>query len=116
MNADYPDEIECLKKAAKQSILDYQREFHPLFERLVDAGDGRTEVMDESLYVQDCIIDSDLLGGEAFISFDTYFFSPCKDARSLDDHEVSLPFTIKDSSLVFDIELPARWVPDDDCY
>jgi len=113
LSTDDADDIKSLKKAVKRAILKSQQDFHPLFERLIDMGDARMTVMGESLYIGDCHINADLSGGEASGEFNSDFYAGCKDMNSTGDHEVTLPFTIDDETLYFEIEIPPRWVPDD---
>ena len=112
------DEInaDTLKDSIINAVINKQSEFNPLFERIIDCGDARVTVMDESLAVGDCWLDSNLTSGSVSGMFGSNFYAGCNDMNSDSEHEIDLPFEIEDSTLIFDIELPLQWVPADDCY
>jgi len=102
---------ESLQKAIATAIMDNQHQFFPLLERLIDKGDANMTVIEGSLNVEYCDIDTSTTEGVASGSFDSDYYASCKDMCSQDDHEVTLPFEIEDGNLIFDIELPAAWRP-----
>ena len=89
-------------------IKENERKFHPLFERVIDTGDGRVTVLDGSFEITH--IQMDRTGGCAEGIFLSDFYAGCRDLNSTDEHDVELPFEIEDGFLVFDIMLPPRWV------
>ena len=113
INSYDPEGLDSLTKAVEEVIRENQQDFHPLFERLIDMGDARITVVDDSLYISDCSISSDRLSGVAFCMFDSDFYAGCKDMNSSGEHEVELPFDVDGDTVVFAIDLPPRWVPDD---
>ena len=105
------NDVEAMKKFIAMVIEDNQNSFLPLLERLIDLGDSRVTVIDNSLNVEDCDIDLSLADGIACATFDSDFYAGCKDMNSQNDHEVALPFTIENNNIVFDIEIPPAWRP-----
>ena len=89
-------------------ISEREREFHPLFERLIDRGDSRVTVLDDSMLVQAVEINGNQ--GCASISFDSEFYAGCKDMNSIDEHETTLDFEIEDDMMLFSIPLPDAWI------
>ena len=102
-----------LQKSIAKAIMDNQNDFLPLLERLIDMGNARDmSVAERSLNIEDCDIDVDNTKGVACGMFDSNYFASCKDVESVDEHEVTLPFTIENDNLVFDFQLPPAWIPD----
>jgi len=91
-------------------IANHAREFYPLFERLINCGDARITVLDDSLTVVD--VDVSGLSGCASVTFGSDFYAGCKDMNSIDEHETTLEFEIIDDKMVFDIVLPPAWIPE----
>ena len=111
---DYDDKA-LLQKAISSAIMGHQNQFLPLLERLIDLGDSNMSVMEGSLNIESCDVDINLTTLEGFTSgmFDSFHYASCKDMQSQDEHEVSLPFTIENDALSFDLEIPPAWKPDD---
>ena len=107
------DDIHAIKKEVEKIILANQNNFHPIFERVIDQGDAGLTVMEGSLYIEDCCIDNDNMGGMVNGTFDSDYYASCKDMRSQGEHEVTIEFTIEGDYLIFDIALPIAWKPDD---
>lgn len=103
-----------LKRAISVAIMENQSAFHPLLERLIEMGDLRMTVLDDSLNIDTFDVIADDSGGIACGTFDSDFYAGCKDMNSVDEHEVELPFTIENNILVFNIVLPPAWIPDYD--
>ena len=102
-----------LQKVISNSIMEYGDSFLPLLERKIDLGDMRTSVIEGTLKVEYC--DVVITSTECFASatFDSFYYAGCKDMDSYNDHEITLPFTIEDNILYFNIELPPPWRPDE---
>ena len=102
-----------LKSSVASIIIENESQFLPLLERLIDMGDARMTVIEGSLNIKPVDVEVSPTGGVAFGTFESDFFVGCKDMNSQDDHEVSLKFDIEDSNLVFNIQLPPAWRPDE---
>ena len=105
---------DSLKVAISSAIVAHEMEFHPLLERLIEMGDARVTVVDDSLTIDAQDVDVNSTGGIACGMFESDYYAGCKDVESMSDHEVTLEFTFKDKSMVFEIELPPAWIPVDD--
>jgi hypothetical protein len=91
------------------AIEENQGSFEQYFERLIDFGDARQTIDDDSLEVTDISFDKD--GGIADVTYNSSHYMGCKDLDSSGDHDASLEFTITDSVMSFEIELPHAWKP-----
>lgn len=90
-------------------ILEHQTQFSPLFERSIDIDDGRVQLVDDSLEIEQIEIDEGRKSGSAQVEFMSCFYAGCKDLNSTDWHPEILPFAITENGLVFEIDLPIRW-------
>jgi hypothetical protein len=108
------NDVSALKKAVATSIMEHQDSFHQFLDRLIQMGDARITVIDDSLNIEGCDVNLDSFGGVAEGTFDSDFYAGCKDMNSVDEHAVILPFKIENTNLVFSIELPPEWIPDYD--
>jgi hypothetical protein len=104
------------EKKLEKLILDNESEFYGYFERLIDCGDCRVQLMGESLVINSTTINTEQGYVVLECTFDDYFYAGCKDINSNDEHEVILEFEIDNNYLVFDIEMPLAWTPDSDIY
>jgi hypothetical protein len=101
-----------IEKIIAITIMEYQNQFTPLFERLIELGSSGVTVTDDSLMIDESDVAVKGIKGVACGAFDSDYFSGCKDMRGTDDHYVKLPFEIKNNNLVFAINLPPAWVLD----
>lgn len=99
-----------IESICAEAIKDSHDEFLPLFERLIDKGDSNLTVMDDCLRIVHIEINNN--SGFVQISFDTDYFSPCKDGRFQGEEEATEDFDIINDKIVFEIELPPAWRPD----
>lgn len=99
------DEIEEL-------MIEHQSLFEPLFERILDTGDGRIQLVNNSLEVEQVDFDESDGSGTVDVEFLSSFYAGCKDINSADWHQETLSFTVLDGFLVFDIDMPIPWHPD----
>lgn len=105
-NGDGAYRQELIEKA----LISDQGSFEPLFSRLIDMGDSRLTVIDDSLEVGDISLDNE--GGIADVTFQYYHYMGCKDMNTEGDYETSLEFEIRDGVMLFDIILPPAWRPE----
>ena len=92
-----------------QAIIENQDEFHPLFERIIDNGDSRLEIVDDSMVFGEMKFNDNVY--TAYFMFGTSHYMGCKDMMGDDDYEVKLEFTIDDNSMYFNMQLPHAWLP-----
>lgn len=104
----------ALQKSIAEAIMENQDDSHPLLERLIDMGDARDmSVVERSLNIEYCDVGVSMenMKGIAHGMFDSDYYASCKDIETMDDHKVTLPFTIEEDTLVFNIDLPETWLP-----
>lgn len=99
-----------LERAIADLIVEHQASFQPLFENLIDTGDARISVMNDSLSVNDVSLSGK--EGCADIEFCSDFYAGCKDMNSTGEHEYVLEFEITPTHILFDVEIPPAWKPD----
>ncbi len=90
-------------------VLKHQSEFEPLFERAIDVDDGRVQLVDDSVEIEQVELDDDGKSGCVSVEFMSSFYAGCKDQDSTDWHQEDLPFSIENGVLIFDILIPAHW-------
>ena len=105
-----PDDDENAKALAIALIKTHESDFRPFLDRHIQE-DARYTFQDGSLDVSDMDID-DTHGG-ASITFTSDFYAGCRDQNGTEDHEAFLEFKLRDGYMIFDIELPPRWVIED---
>lgn len=101
---------EELKDAIKEAIEKYEENFQELFDAMIDSDDSRHNVLIASLEIHEIQMTS-AKEGFAFGEFESELYSGCSDMDYRDTHEVSLPFTLDDNKLYFNIEIPPPWRP-----
>lgn len=105
-----PEGHEDVQALAIGSIKKHESQFRPFLDRHIQE-DARYTFQTGSLDVSDLQIDD--TGGEVSITFTSDFYAGCRDQNGTDEHEAHLNFEIRDCFMVFDIELPPRWVIED---
>lgn len=104
------DPEEDVQALAIKLIKSHESKFRPFLDRHIQE-DARYNLQDGSLDVSDLEIDG--TGGGASIVFISDFYAGCRDQNGIVEHEAYLEFEIRDGFMVFDIELPPRWVIED---
>ena len=105
-----PDDDEDVKVLASLSIKRHQAQFRPLLDRHINE-DARYTFLDGSLDVSEIEIND--RNGHVAITFTSDFYAGCRDQNGTEDHEESLEFEVRDGYMIFDIQLPPRWVIED---
>ena len=90
-------------------VLEHQSEFEPLFERAIDVDDGRVQLVEGSVEIEQVELDDDGKSGVVSVEFMSAFYAGCKDLDSADWHQEDLPFSIENGILIFDIPIPVHW-------
>lgn len=89
----------------------HQPRFQPLFERLLDTGGDRLQVVADSLRVDS--IEQAAGAGVAQVTFVAEFFAACRGVHEQDRHKAALPFALhRDAAgtrLEFMLPLPPVW-------
>ena len=106
-----------LKQCVKKSIEENLSEFEIYAGRLIEKGELRLEVLNESYQINDFEFDEQSLQGNMGFSFDSWYYSGCKGNDGLDQHDSERNFEfsvdIKNGKISFyEIELPRAWLPD----
>lgn len=100
---------ELNEEEIEKLVLEYQKDFEPLFERSIDIDDGRVQLVDDSMEVGQVELSDDGKSGCVTVEFMSSFYAGCKDLDSTDWHQEELPFSIEDGTLIFNIPLPLQW-------
>lgn len=105
-----PEAEEDVQVLAIKVIRKHESDFRPFLDRHIQE-DARYTYLEGTFEVSDIDIDSS--GGGASITFTSEFYAGCRDQNGTEDHDAYLPFERHDGYLIFDIELPPRWVIQD---
>jgi hypothetical protein len=99
-----------LEQAITQAITAHKQDFFPLLERLVDEGNPAVNLSQEHPpQVLRIELDQDGTRGLAHLSYEANFFECCLIVNEYEQHQTSLPFSLEEDALVFDLELPIKW-------
>lgn len=100
----------ALEQAITQAIERHKQDFFPLLERLVDEGNPAVNLSQEHPPQVLCIeLAQDGTHGLAHLSYESNFFECCLIVNEYEQHQTSVPFSLKGDALVFDLELPIKW-------
>jgi hypothetical protein len=99
-----------LEQAIARTIEAHRRDFFPLLERLVDEGNPGVNLSQEHPpQVLGIELDQNGTQGLAQLSYESNFFEGCLIVDEYEQHQLSVPFTLQDNLLIFDVELPIAW-------
>lgn len=99
-----------LEQAIARAIEAHRRDFFPLLERLVDEGNPGVNLSQEHPpQVLGIELDEGNTQGLAQLSYESNFFEGCLIVDEYEQHQLSVPFTLQDNLLIFDVELPIAW-------
>lgn len=105
-----PGDDKYIQALAIKLIQKHESDFRPFLDRHIQE-DARYTYIEGSLEVTDIEIDSN--GGGASITFTSDFYAGCRDQNGTDYHDAFLPFECRDGHMLFDLELPPRWLIQD---
>ncbi|MBV7414154.1 hypothetical protein [Aeromonas sp. sif2433] len=99
-----------LEQAIARAIEAHRRDFFPLLERLVDEGNPGVNLSQEHPpHVLGIELDQNGTQGLAQLSYESNFFEGCLIVDEYEQHQLSVPFSLQDNLLIFDVELPIAW-------
>ncbi|MNH20183.1 hypothetical protein D3C79_799430 [compost metagenome] len=99
-----------LEQAIARAIEAHRRDFFPLLERLVDEGNPGVNLSQEHPpQVLGIELDQNGTQGLAQLSYESNFFEGCLIVDEYEQRQLSVPFTLQDNLLIFDVELPIAW-------
>ena len=99
-----------LEQAIARAIEAHKRDFFPLLERLVDEGNPGVNLSQEHPpQVLGIELDQNGTQGLAQLSYESNFFEGCLIVDEYEQHQLSVPFSLQDNLLIFDVELPIAW-------
>lgn len=105
-----PEEDEDAQALAIKLIKKHEQQFRPFLDRHIQE-DARYTLQDGSLDVPSLNIDG--TDGGASITFTSNFYAGCRDQNGTEDHEAYLEFELRDGFMVFELQLPLKWVIED---